>query len=149
MKIHGAYGSNMNLSLMTNRCPNCHIIGKGILKDYKMVFRGKGDANVKQSKGDQVPIVLWELTDECEEKLDIYEEYPEYYSKKDLIVDVGDEKVSAMFYVMNEEYENIVEAPSETYYNAIYQGYISNGIPVQILEKVLDENKREIENLKK
>lgn len=85
-KIYGAYGSNMNLEQMAHRCPKAKVIGSGILKDYKLTFRGryKGVANIQPCKGKEVPIVLWEITDECERALDIYEGYPSLYVKKKL-----------------------------------------------------------------
>ena len=55
--IYIAYGSNMNIEQMKRRCPKATPIGKGILKDYKLVF--KGVADVIKSTGDEVPIAIW------------------------------------------------------------------------------------------
>ena len=60
--IYIAYGSNMNIEQMKRRCPKAIPIGKGILKDYKLVF--KGVADVIKSPGDEVPIAIWKITEE-------------------------------------------------------------------------------------
>lgn len=39
-RLYIAYGSNINLEQMANRCPNSKVIGKEILKGYELEFRG-------------------------------------------------------------------------------------------------------------
>jgi hypothetical protein len=60
-KVYGAYGSNMNVGQMSQRCPRAKVIGTGTLKDYRLTFRGvhHGVANVERKRGCSVPIVLW------------------------------------------------------------------------------------------
>ena len=91
-KIYGAYGSNMNLEQMAHRCPFAKVIGTGTLENYKLTFRDryKGFANVEACGGNTVPIVLWEITEDCETALDVYEVFPNFYVKKtvDVIVNV-------------------------------------------------------------
>ena len=79
-QIYVAYGSNMNVEQMKRRCPNAKPIGKYILGDYKLEFRGV--ANIIKCKGKKVPVALWEITEECEKSLDIYEGYPRLYRKE-------------------------------------------------------------------
>lgn len=147
-KIYGAYGSNMNLEQMAHRCPKAKVIGTGILKDYKLTFRGryKGVANIEPCKGKEVPIVLWEITDECERALDVYEGYPSLYVKKQVEVIVDDNQVKTMVYIMAKEYTNMVAAPTEYYFNVIVTGYSDNALdlkPLQIAyEECLEELKK-------
>ena len=79
-KKYIAYGSNMNIEQMSRRCPNAKPIGKTVLKNYKLVF--KGVADIEKSESEEVPIVVWEITKECEKALDIYEGYPRLYRKE-------------------------------------------------------------------
>ncbi len=39
-KLYIAYGSNMNMQQMAMRCPKATPLGKYILEDYKLEFRG-------------------------------------------------------------------------------------------------------------
>lgn len=141
VKLYIAYGSNMNLEQMSHRCPKAKVVGTGILKDYKLTFRGryKGVANIEPCKDKAVPIVLWEITEECERALDLYEGYPNFYIKKDIEVTVGDESKTAMVYVMTKEYTNLVAAPTEYYFNVIARGYSDNGIDLKPLQIAYSE----------
>lgn len=147
-KIYAAYGSNMNIKQMAIRCPKAKVIGTGILKDYKLTFRGLGRggvANVEQSKGSNVPIVLWEITSECEVALDRYEGYPSLYTKR--IVEItckGKSKVKAMVYVMAKRYESYSSEPCEAYYHVIVDGYKANGLSTQKLSEALISTRDEI-----
>ncbi|WP_411679863.1 gamma-glutamylcyclotransferase family protein [Clostridium thailandense] len=140
-KLYGAYGSNMNLEQMSNRCPKAKVVGSGILEGYKLTFRGryKGVANIEPCKGRTVPIVLWEITEECERALDLYEGYPNLYIKKEVEVNVEDKPTEAMIYVMAKEYENMVAAPTEYYFNAIARGYSDNRINLKALQIAYSE----------
>lgn len=141
VKLYVAYGSNMNLEQMSHRCPKAKVVGTGILKDYKLTFRGryKGVANIEPCNDKSVPIVLWEITEECERALDLYEGYPNFYIKKDIEVTVDDESKTAMVYVMTKEYTNLVAAPTEYYFNVIARGYSDNGIDLKPLQIAYSE----------
>ena len=39
-RLYIAYGSNINLEQMANRCPNSKVVGKEMLKGYELEFRG-------------------------------------------------------------------------------------------------------------
>jgi len=139
MKIYIAYGSNMNLKQMKMRCPNAKPIGKSTLENYKLVF--KGVADVVKCEGEKVPIVIWEITDECEKALDIYEGYPRLYRKEYATVKIGNKEVNGMMYVMN---YGKGSAPSKHYFNIIKEGYNDFGIRLLPLIKALNESLRKI-----
>jgi gamma-glutamylcyclotransferase (GGCT)/AIG2-like uncharacterized protein YtfP len=145
-KIYGAYGSNMNLSQMKKRCPKAKVIGSGELKNYRLTFRGKnnGVANIEKKQGQTVPIILWEITVECEKALDIYEGYPKLYIKQNVEVITEESTVTAMVYVMAKEYEDLPAKPIKYYLDIIRQGYIDNKISLEPLRKAIAENDREI-----
>lgn len=147
-KIYAAYGSNMNLEQMAIRCPNAKVIGTGILKNYKLTFRGLGRggvANIEYSKGSRVPIVLWEITSECEVALDHYEGYPSLYTKRIVEITCKDKsRIKAMVYVMAKRYENYPSEPSETYFKVIRDGYKANGLSIKKLNEALISTRDEI-----
>lgn len=134
-QIYVAYGSNMNVEQMKRRCPNAKPIGKYILEDYKLEFRGV--ANIIKCKGKKVPVALWEITEECEKSLDIYEGYPRLYRKEYVKVEVDNQEMIGMVYVMN--YKGIAP-PNQMYYNIIEQGYKDFGIGRTALKKALFES---------
>ncbi|APM39883.1 gamma-glutamylcyclotransferase family protein [Clostridium kluyveri] len=145
-KIYAAYGSNMNLKQMKRRCPKAKVVGIGEVRNYKLTFRGtsSGVANIEESSKGAVPIVLWEITKECEKALDIYEGYPKMYVKKDIQVVTKESTVTAMAYVMAKEYEKLPAEPVRYYVDVIRQGYVDNKIPINVLMEAVDENIKEL-----
>lgn len=145
-KIYAAYGSNMNLEQMSVRCPASKVIGTGVLEDYKLTFRGvyKGVANIEPCKGKEVPIVLWEITENCEMTLDMYEGYPRLYEKKEVKVKIGSKVKKTMVYVMTEEYTNKPSLPTDYYYNVIANGYHDNGLDLEPLKQAHLECQKEV-----
>ena len=136
-KIYAAYGSNMNLEQMAVRCPAAKVIGTGTLEDYRLTFRGlyKGVANIEPCKGKEVPIVLWEITEDCERALDMYEGYPRLYEKKEIKVKSKGKSKKAMAYVMTEEFTNKPNLPTDYYLGVINQGYLDNEIELAPLKE--------------
>lgn len=145
-KIYGAYGSNINLEQMANRCPMAEVFGVGYINGYRLTFRHGGFANIEKSDGDRVPVLLWTITDQCEEALDFYEGYPRFYTKTSIPVefDNGNDKVDAMFYIMNDRYCVKMEQPTSGYYYGIKRGYKANGMPVAELKTALDRCMSEV-----
>ncbi|MEG2198102.1 MAG: gamma-glutamylcyclotransferase family protein [Cellulosilyticaceae bacterium] len=146
-KIYAAYGSNMNLKQMGMRCPAAVVIGTGEVKDYRLTFRGltKGVANIERSQEGSVPIVLWEITPECEVALDRYEGYPSLYTKKTIEVDLKDEsRIEAMAYVMARRYQDYPAEPSKTYLDTIIRGYKDNKLRLTKLNEAVAKNIEEI-----
>lgn len=140
-RLYGAYGSNMNLEQMKHRCPKAKVVGIGILENYKLTFRGryKGVANIEPCKGRKVPIVLWKITEECENVLDIYEGYPSLYVKKEVEIITGDKVVKAMVYIMAKQYKDMPAPPTEYYFNVIARGYSDNGVDLKGLQIAYSE----------
>lgn len=140
-KLYGAYGSNMNLEQMSDRCPKAMVVGTGIVEGYKLTFRGiyKGVANIEPCKGREVPIVLWKITQDCERALDLYEGYPRLYIKEEVEIKVKGKAKIAMVYVMTSEYTNMAAAPTEYYFNVIARGYCDNRIDLKSLQVAYSE----------
>lgn len=137
-KLYIAYGSNLSVEQMAFRCPEAKIVGKAILKDWKLVFRTHAD--IEPCEGSTVPVLVWEINALDERNLDRYEGYPFYYIKKNLEVTFidTDEKVSAMVYVMTKGRKASVP-PTKHYYDIIAEGYDRFGFDKAVLEKALKE----------
>jgi len=128
--LYFAYGSNLNLSQMSRRCPRATPLDKYLLQDARLVFRGVAD--VIHAEGDTAPGGLWRITPDCERALDAYEGFdprrPDdgMYSKEVLrLTDLPDGESELMLYVMN---STGIYPPSMGYYNGIEQGYRDFGL---------------------
>ena len=125
-KLYAAYGSNMNLGQMAHRCPDAKKIGIGIIEDYELVFARNGYADISPKKSNFVPVVVWELTEECEQRLDVYEGYPKFYEKKNISVWMDGKRILMMVYCMTSPYNQIRCAPSKSYFETIKTGIAEN-----------------------
>ena len=79
--LYFAYGSNLDLEQMAQRCPDAKIVGPVRLENYELRFRGSGFATVAPRKGSVVYGLVWKLTPQCEQSLDRYEGYPRHYRR--------------------------------------------------------------------
>ena len=136
-KIYLAYGSNMNLEQMKYRCPNAVLLGTAVIENWRLMFRRKRRpvATIEKETGCSVPVVLWEITEECEDSLDVYEGFPILYTKVDVPVEFNGKLISAMAYVMTPGHE--LGRPHDDYYNTILQGYRDNYIDPASLDEAV------------
>ena len=132
-KLYFAYGSNINLDQMAQRCPDAQVVGPVTLENYELLFhgnlRGAGVATIAPREGSTVHGLLWNITPECERSLDYYEGYPHLYGKEPVTVHGHDgQEHTVMAYVMTELCKEPA-IPSFYYYNGILEGYRQNGLP--------------------
>jgi len=136
--LYIAYGSNLNIGQMAQRCPSAKLVGESTIEGYRLLFRGgreRAVATIEKQEGGKVPILIWQLEESDEEALDIYEGHPFFYRKEWMYVDVDGESMKAMVYIMNGG--RVLGAPSKLYYDIILQGYKSAGFDEGILEEAL------------
>lgn len=85
--LYFGYGSNLWLQQMAMRCPDSTYIGTAALHNWRWIICKRGYANLVPSKGDIVYGLVYKLTKEDEEKLDVNEGVSGgAYSKKQLSV---------------------------------------------------------------
>ena len=109
---------------MAERCPNANYLGNTVLKDWRLIF--KSVATIEKDLGKYVPVGVFQITIECEKALDIYEDYPHLYDKKELDIIFYGSQVTAMTYVMVSKYG--IAPPSRKYFNVISEGYKNCGL---------------------
>ena len=136
-RIYLAYGSNMNFNQMKHRCPKAKVLGSAVLEGWRLMFRRKTRpvATIEREKGCSVPVVLWEITAECEKSLDRYEGFPYFYAKEDVTPTFKGKPVTAMAYIMTPGYEP--GKPQDDYYSTILEGYRDNGIDPAPLDEAV------------
>ena len=143
--LYFAYGSNINLEQMRERCPDAKVVGPVTLADYELQFRGNGFATIAPKKGSIVHGLLWKLTPACVQALDHYEGYPRHYIKSPVPIRTEDgSKISVMAYIMAEPLCRQPALPPTHYYRAIYRGFETNGLPVESLEKARNRTVDEV-----
>lgn len=143
-KLYVAYGSNLNKEQMKYRCPNARLIGTSMISDYELQFKGYPHgafATIVPKADCSVPVAVWEITDVDEERLDIYEGFPNHYFKQKISVMLDNTEVSAMVYIMNLKKEFGI--PSKWYYETVCQGYIDCNLPVCVLDNAVEYSKKE------
>lgn len=141
--IYFAFGSNMNMRQMRERCRQSRFISSGVLEKFRFVYDGnsarwKGAVgNIVPSSGETVYGGLFEVTEEDLDSLDHYEGYPTRYQKIELPVLSGNgEIVKALAYFREGEKEG---TPSTAYRNTVMEGARDCGIPEDYIEKYLDK----------
>lgn len=81
---------------MQFRCKNAYPIGTTILKDYKLIYKGGDDEfaylTLEPSKGSHVPLGIFKMSFYDEAALDKYEEYPNFYYKKYIQLNINNKK---------------------------------------------------------
>lgn len=122
VKFYLAYGSNLNKSQMSHRCPGAVPFGTAFIKDYELAFR-RGVLDIQPCEGSTVPVGIWTITEEDEAALDVYEGFPRWYVKKDFDVVVREtgQVVRAMAYVMTGEHP--YWPPNKFYWDTCSRGY--------------------------
>ena len=137
-----AYGSNMVEEQMAFRCPDATLIGTGYIQGARLEFylhatversRIKGDrspASNRRSTGTRVPVAVWEISKDDEQRLDRYEGFPDYYIKEVWRVHMDDGSIiEGMMYRMR---LLRTAPPTVNYYNGIYSAYKKLGFASEI-----------------
>ena len=144
MRFYVAYGSNLNVGQMFYRCPQAEVVSTGVLKDYRLMFRGSQSGNyltIEPCKGRSVPVVIWQVSKRDEKRLDVYEGYPNFYRKDTIKLDIDDEIVDAFVYVMTGH--RPAGIPRNEYYGTCLEGYRQFNFDEEILNQAYRESERE------
>ena len=127
--LYFAYGANMNPESMKWRCPRAIPVGGFILRDWELQFYNH--ATIEPRKGAEVAGVIWDITVDCENSLDIFEGFPSYYTKRTWM---QDDKLF-FFYEMTNPKQG---SPSRGYIDDIHQAYRHWQLPVQYLNQAVN-----------
>ena len=133
--LYFAYGSNLNLFQMKRRCRDSKFIKTIELKDFKLTFRSRyRAADIEPKKKSIVPGALFEISKSDEKKLDIYEDFPNLYTKH--YFHYYGKKV--MTYTMVKK--SSFRYPTERYLNVVKKGYNYCKLDNLYLKKALKSN---------
>lgn len=145
-KLYLAYGSNLNIKQMKNRCPGAEVYGTALLKDWRLAFKGSKSGSyltIEPYDGGCVPAAVWKVSESNIFALDCYEGYPNFYYKKDMVINVstinGNHKEAAAFaYIMRENRPYGI--PSRSYIETCLEGYKSFDFDENILNEAVERS---------
>ena len=120
----------MHPGAMQWRCPAAQAQQAFILRDWELKFYSH--ATIKPKKGTKVAGVLWEITEACEQSLDAFEGFPNYYTKRTCIQD----GVQFFFYEMTTPKSG---RPSKGYVLDIEESYSFWQLPKNLLTESLHD----------
>lgn len=118
MKYSIAYGRNLDIKRMKERCPHCVLVGKTVLKDWQLAF--KRYITVEPCRGKEVPVGVWQIDDVAEKELDKIEGYPTLYKKEIVEIELDGMMVKAIVYVINDTH---TKYPDKAYLERVMIGY--------------------------
>lgn len=136
-----AYGSNMNLKQMEERCPNAKFVTVGKLKGHKFVYDGFSKrrngpvANIVESNDDYVLGGIFLVDEQDGKNLDKFEGYPKAYDKKFCKVEGEDGLIYNVFVYFRKPLQ--IGIPQEDYKNIVIQGARDIGLPQEYINKYL------------
>ncbi|MCG6538286.1 MAG: gamma-glutamylcyclotransferase [Syntrophales bacterium LBB04] len=132
-KLYFAYGSNLWLKQMENRCPGHKVKGTGILEDYRWIISKRGYANIVKSISDEVRGVVYELTEADERSLDNCEGVNiGSYRKEMIAVKIDGQVHECLVYVDPVEEEG---KPKHEYIDRINKGIVEAKLAVNYVDK--------------
>ena len=141
-----AYGSNLNIEQMKLRCPSSVIVGKTMLKNYRLVYKGSANGyaylTIQPEKGSYVPLGIYKVSLIDKGMLDHYEGFPRFYQKKYFDIEVDGEIVNAFLYIMNPQFS--YHTPTQKYIDICMQGYKDFGFSQDLLEEALEFTKQNL-----
>ena len=128
---------------MKNRCPSAKFIKRAYLENYQFVYdgysltRNGAVANIIKKEGEIVWGGIYEIDEDCLNKLDEYEGFPNVYKRERLKVkdDEGNEYECEVY--LREQRK--IGKPSEEYKNIIIKGAKNCNLPDDYIEKFINQ----------
>ena len=140
LKLYAIYGRHLSKDHMQRYCPTANPMAVATLKDYQLVFQSREDgpgavANVVPAEGQEVPVVIWEISEQDERFLDIDQGIgPGLRTKERVCIEVNGKTLQALMYVMDPGPYGV---PSDRYLRPMVEGYREFDLPVKALNDAL------------
>lgn len=136
-ELYFAYGSNLNRTQMTSRCPSAKPIRRAVLNGYAIAFGGYSYvwggavASLKPVLGGRVDGLLYRIASADIDRLDRYEGCPRSYVRlTKVVVDDEEKRRRAQVYLQNATSFGEQRLPSEKYFRQILAEYHRHGFSI-------------------
>lgn len=145
--LYFAYGANLDFLGMSVRCKDAKPLCRAVIRDWRLTFRGCAD--IEEYPGASVHGALWEISNNDERNLDIFEGAPLFYRKERLRVGTFAQMgiPEAMVYIMNPYPHDNLSLPSPGYFDTLARGYQDWDLPMPALNTALDRVVARIGNI--
>ena len=138
-RLYFAYGSNLNVAQMLDRCPTAKAVTRHTMVDWKLIFRGYAD--IVPAVGNVVEGGLYEVGPKDVAALDRYEGVSAgFYSQVAFYLPNGS---PAFFYRMN---DGEIYPPDKKYVKIITAGFVDWNIPINSLEAAVTDALKSMAN---
>ncbi|EFG75375.1 hypothetical protein HMPREF0591_4741 [Mycobacterium parascrofulaceum ATCC BAA-614] len=121
-----AYGSNLCVRQMAQRCPDAADPRPAVLSDHDWLINQRGVATVEPCAGNQVHGVVWQISDGDLATLDSAEGVPVRYRRDRLTVHTDDGPSPAWVYI---DHRVTPGPPRPGYLPTIIDGAVQHGLP--------------------
>lgn len=142
-ELYFAYGSNLLLTQMQQRCPSAEVVSRATLLGYKLDFVqphagwGGGTAGIVAELGGRVEGVVYQVSEEDLKMLDWYEPTADgRYWRLKVAVMLPSEEVIDVWTYAGERFDGAPFSPSDRYLNTILQGAAEHGLPPDYIAKL-------------
>lgn len=134
-RLYFAYGSNMDVAQMADRCPGARIVEGAVLADYRFIIAPRGYANVVPAPGEAVMGLLWEISAANEASLDRYEGVRPglYHQDEFAVLTTAGRSVQAMLYLASESGTGL---PQPGYLEGIVAAARHHGLPADYITRL-------------
>lgn len=133
--LYAAYGSDMNMRQMDERCPHAMAIGKGRIKGWRFCFNSTDAIYEAGNEEDFVPVVIWDVPKEGGNWQRLDGCHSDYESKTiDVELDNGASEVATV-YIKNADG---IHPPERHYFNSVVRGAAENYIDIEYLYEALE-----------
>ncbi|MCJ1332533.1 hypothetical protein MMC10_009226 [Thelotrema lepadinum] len=113
-RLYFAYGSNLHVSQMAGRCPESTFVGKATLQGYKWQINQRGVANIIESGESYVEGLLYSISEEDEESLDLSEGVSVgCYEKRNLLLDCRPVRDNSLFHLKTGSVARVLKSEKE------------------------------------
>jgi len=134
-----AYGSNLSVAQMHQRCPDAVLSGFGCLRNYRLDFTHYskgwecGVADIVRSEGENVCGLVYLISESDLASLDQYEGYPDVFDRVQETVWINETSMTGVWVYSVREKQKFI-APSVAYLRIILDAALEYSFPAQYRE---------------
>ena len=132
-----AYGRNLDIKRMKQKCPHAKLLGKAQLNGWQIDF-GRY-ITLAPAEGRIVPVGLWQIDDMALSEIDQIEGYPTLYRRECVQFEFNNKTINALVYLLNDM--TPYKLPAD-YVERLKIGYADFGFDFNIIEQAISNHNK-------